>query len=527
MPLRKNVRRATFPLQMRRLLLSLAAVLAVAAAPAQAAQSSNVKLLANIPEMAAAIAVNFIDDTMFVSTVAGVYAYDVSDPAQPSIIGALPMFIWENEDVDVDRKRKLLFVSRDPRGFTSPAAPGETFPYGAVHVIDVSVPHLMTQVAFFTVPAGHTTTCVQDCKVLWTAGPYANAVTQPDFVGRPVYGTDITDPANPKPCPAPIDTERNDGVTDYAHDVQVDEQGVAWVSGAGGVRGYWTSGTHRNTLTGNVEEATGCKPIPYAGSGTPESATSSRFMHNAWRDWAPDAPSLEPAAAVAPAKAAPKPKKKATKKKAKSKRRCTRRKVRGKTRRVCRKAKKRKPARRRAAEAPLTRNDVLFATEENIVSDCETSGRFVAYDLRNTYAGEGFKDIKATKHRMRVLDTWTPGGQEGATACDSSHYFTSRGDGITANAFYGQGVRFLDTSNPKDIRQVGYFLGDGANTWAAYWRTKDIVFVADFGRGIDVLQFTGGTASRTVRAPIAATTRQELRFSADVFGGLCPLRPSR
>ncbi len=340
-----------------------------------------------------------------------------------------------------------------------------------------------------------------------------------------MYGTDITDPADPKPCPAPIDTERNDGVTDYAHDVQVDAQGVAWVSGAGGVRGYWTTGTHRNPLTGNVEQATGCKPIPYAGSGTPDSATSSRFMHNAWRDWAPDAPSLEPpAAAVAPVKVKPKAKKK---KKAKSKRRCTRKKVRGKTRRVCRKAKKRKPPRRRAAEAPLTRNDVLFATEENIVSDCKTSGRFVAYDLRNSYAAEGFKDIRATKHRMRVLDTWTPEGQEGATACDSSHYFTSRGDGITANAFYGQGVRFLDTSKPKDIRQVGYFLGDGANTWAAYWRGKDIVFVADFGRGIDVLQFTGGTTSRTVRAPVTATTRRELRFSGDVFGGLCPLPVSR
>ena len=28
----------------------------------------------------------------------------------------------------------------------------------------------------------------------------------------------------------------NDGVTDYVHDVQVDSRGVAWVSGAGGVR---------------------------------------------------------------------------------------------------------------------------------------------------------------------------------------------------------------------------------------------------------------------------------------------------
>ncbi len=40
----------------------------------------------------------------------------------------------------------------------------------------------------------------------------------------------------------PVDLFRRDGVTAYSHDVQVDDAGIAWVSGDGGTRGYWTDG---------------------------------------------------------------------------------------------------------------------------------------------------------------------------------------------------------------------------------------------------------------------------------------------
>src|SRR5687767_14758558 len=107
---------------MRLALAAVAATLLLLAAPVRAAEmSSNVESVASLPELATAIAVNFIDDTMFVSTATGVFSYDVSDPAKPQRLGALPMYIWENEDMDVDAKRKRIFISRDPRGFTSPA----------------------------------------------------------------------------------------------------------------------------------------------------------------------------------------------------------------------------------------------------------------------------------------------------------------------------------------------------------------------------------------------------------------------
>jgi hypothetical protein len=409
---------------------------------------------------------------MFVSTVTGIYSYDVSDPASPKQLGSLPMYIYENEDVDVDPVRKRLFISRDPRGFTSPAVPGDTFPYGQVQIIDVSDPAALKEVKSFLVPAGHTTTCVNACDTIWTAGPYANAQTNPGLVGRPIYATDVRDPANPVPCPEPIDADHDDGKSGYVHDVQVDAQGVAWVSGQGGLRGYWTSGRHRNPVSGKVETATGCKPVPYAGAGTPESATPSRFMHNSWRDYKPLS---------------------------------------------------RKKARKLRKKGKVPRNDVLLGTEENVVTDCATAGRFATYDMAATKKGQGFKPDSAATARLKPLDTWTPEKEKGSTGCASSHYFSSRGDGLTANAFYTQGVRFLDTSDPRHIRQVGYFVNSDSDTWAAYWH-KGYVFVTDFQRGVDILRFEGSPRrARTVRAPAVLSTAPKLAFDRDVYGGLCPL----
>jgi hypothetical protein len=426
-----------------------------AAAPPPGAISQGVELVANVPEMTTAISVNFIGDTMFVSAMTGIYAYSISDPASPQLLGALPMYIWENEDVDVDPERGLLFVSRDPRGFTTQATPG-VFPYGAIHVIDVSLPHAMVQLSVTPVPAGHTTTCVEDCRWTWTGGP-ANAVGGPaDWKGRPIYGTDMSDPRNPVACPTPIDLGRNDGVTDYAHDVQVDPRGIAWVSGRGGVRGYWTSGKHRDPVDGKVKVATGCAPVPYAGGGT-ELGKTSGLMHNSWRN-----PSL---------------------------------KVDGR------------------------KGDVLMVTEENLASSCEQSGRFATYDLRGSYTGAGFKPSTVKTHRLRELDTWTPEEAEGATGCESAHYFTDRGDGLVAIAFYGQGTRFLDVRNPRDVKQVGFYRPDDASTWAAYWRPGGYVVVADNQRGIDILKI-GKLANREVSAP-ARRVPAPLNLPSATLGWMC------
>ena len=469
----------------------LLAALALPGSALGAESSANVERLANIPELRAAISINFIGDTMFVSTVHGLYSYDISKPASPRLLGTFNIPTWENEDVDVDPARKRVFISRDPRNFTTPAAPG-AFPVGAVSVVDVSDPANMRQTGFFTLPAGHTSTCVNRCDFLWTAGPIPGVDQPSTWKGRPVFATDVRDPANPVPCPDPIDTGRNDGVTDYAHDVQVDSAGVAWVSGAGGVRGYWTEGRHRNPLSGRVEDASACKPVPYGGSGTPDSATPSRFMHNSLRTPGPARPACARHSGTRAAR-----------------RKCARR------------HDKWRRAQAAGLPAGLTHDRVLYGTEENVTSECETSGRFTTYDLEGTFNGEGFRDTDKTHHRMKVLDTWTPQDQEGASGCASAHYFTSRGDGIFANAFYEQGVRFLDVSNPRDIRQIGWYRPEDSNTWAAYWH-DGLVYVADLQRGVDVLRFGGRAMGRTP-APLGGRVHFT-KMGAD-FGYMCPAKP--
>ncbi|HVF06141.1 MAG TPA: hypothetical protein VNA20_14965 [Frankiaceae bacterium] len=429
------------------------------AAPPPGAISANVEYVTNLPELKTAISLNFIGDTMFVSTQTGLFSYDVKDPRAPKLLGALPQEIWENEDVDVDPKRKLVFISRDPRPAPGLVAP--LLPKGSITVVDVADPRAMVVKNVFPIDASHTTTCVNGCQWLWSGGPAAFALPVPPheagWKGRPIFGTDLRDPLLPKPCPRPIDLKRNDGVTDYAHDVQVDSRGIAWVSGFGGTRGYWTTGRHKNPLNGKVETADGCNPIPYGGGGT-TIGRDGALMHNALRN---------PRYAV-----------------------------------------------------DGRRGDVLIGTEERLSSSCEQSGKAATFDLRGTYTGAGWK---VTKHRMKTLDTWTPEGAEGADGCASAHYVADRGDGVLAWAFYGQGTRFLDVSNPRRIRQVGYFRPDDASTWAAYFH-KGYVFVADNARGVDVVRFKGSAKSPTLAAPARRTPSPlALRFApSNALGWLCP-----
>ena len=60
---------------------------------------------------------------------------------------------------------------------------------------------------------------------------------------------------------------RRDGRTAYSHDVQVDAMGIAWVSGLGGMRGYWTDGIHWDPVQKKIRRATPLDPVPYGGGG--------------------------------------------------------------------------------------------------------------------------------------------------------------------------------------------------------------------------------------------------------------------
>ncbi len=157
---------------------------------------------------------------------------------------------------------------------------------------------------------GHTSSCIQDCRYIWTGGPARRGeqrrrrsctraqVARPDprpasatrtrlsrssaTAGRSGSPTCATR-HEPKVSDQPVDLWRNDGYTDYSHDVDEDDQGIAWVSGRGGVRGYATSGRHRDPYQNRVRRATPFDPVLVAGGGVAGTAQPVMLMHNSGR----------------------------------------------------------------------------------------------------------------------------------------------------------------------------------------------------------------------------------------------------
>ena len=412
---------------------------------------------------------------------------------------------WQNEDMDVDRDRKLALLSRDPRAYAGSTTrePGEADPNGAtniagVYVIDAKDPKHLRILIFEQLPTGHTTTCINDCKWLWTGGPAATTKQQgaPQnwTFGRPIIVTDLSNPRDPRGYPLdPVDLFRRDGMTAYSHDVQVDDAGVAWVSGDGGTRGYWTEGKHWDPLEHTKRRATPLDPIPYAGGGLPASVvadTTGGFEHNAWRPVGKNAP---------------------------------------------------------WGDKRYRKGELLLATEEDFgpaEEACANRGKFSIASLDGSYDGEAWKSTPANPFRLEVVGSWAPAGQEGsrpvggpydpnANFC-SAHYFDVDGPVVTY-AWYGEGTRFLDISDPEDPRQFAYWRPDDGIVWASYLH-RGYVYTADRNRGVDVLRFKAGAkttrkSGRNVVAP--RWSKRHARFMAQMAsqfrvdpgtGGLCYLQ---
>ena len=212
---------------MRLVLVVLAGLFTlILAAPAGAApQSDNVRLLGKLPDSAGAIGARFSPDgeTMYVTSATGLQIYDVAVPAVPRKLSQLALPHFENEDVDVGRD--TVVISNDP-SFSG---------VGAIYLIDVADPRAprIRSVLPTNLPAigqensdnGHIANCIAGCDYLYTTGTSE---------GLTVY--DIRD----------LDAPRKAGVValpgnGFTHDVEVDDTGIAWVTGEDGTFGYDTT----------------------------------------------------------------------------------------------------------------------------------------------------------------------------------------------------------------------------------------------------------------------------------------------
>ena len=402
---------------------------------------------------------------MFLSTLGGLYVYDVTNAASPTPVSALALPHFQNEDVSLGGNRLLISTDGGAGG-------------GFLFVIDISDPTApKPQHAIKMEPAGegHTASCIDSaCRWVWVAGdqvtPGINVfdLEKPAQVDAGAVKLD-NDPGLwtfgffPIPASeASVGTIGRDRYREFGwstHDVHVDQAGVAWVAGGDGTIGFDVSNygaEGSDPLAPPVVARTGDAAIndgdafdgPAFGNMEgfdPENAkdTVNDFVHhNALR---PDG---------------------------------------GDT-------------------VLITEEDLYNRRVSNLPGGCEVQGSFQTWGVE----GGDLKPLDSwvTEFNEALGDTDTDpwGGDIVPTmGLCSAHYFDER-DGLVAVAWYEQGVRLLDVEDPSNIEQVGYWIPAGGATWSTYWAptAKDILYVVDNKRGVDVVRVKRG-AKPPVEAPI-------------------------
>jgi len=188
-------------------------------------------------------------DVLVTTGTYGFRTYDVRDAAHPNVLDTLqpPEVLgkngyWQDEDMEIDTRRKLIIGALDPRhdDVDQTSFPGigqlssknrKPECRSGFYVISYKDPRHLRQVGHFNeVPAGHTTSCIDNCRYVWTGGP-----------------------------------------------ARRDRNGFAWVSGRGGLLGYATKGRWRDPKTDRVRRAHPWNPVLVArGPATRAAASSPR-----------------------------------------------------------------------------------------------------------------------------------------------------------------------------------------------------------------------------------------------------------
>lgn len=401
------------------------------AAAGGAVSSANVTFVANIPDVVA-IGSKVVGNTLYVNTAQGVRIYDVS-LGLPVPMGAIDIPHFQNEDIDTNGK--ILLVASDHfLGVNN-----------SLYVFDVSNGHVPVLLgALRNLTMAHTATCIQDCKYAWLGGG-----------GGRIGVVDLRNPSA-------ITYMGSFPSFGSIHDVQVDAQGIAWVSSSAGLFGY-------------KQSAYALRPTLVAyGVGWHNKFT----IHNSLRPYA------------------------------KSWKRAT------------------------TYGSAIQPGELTLVTEENWLapletgqggnSACRDDGRFqtgayrqytwepygTVYTLDTFNVGQGTQgDLTGSRHGPPML------------TC-SSHYFGYK-DYVAAVAWYEQGVRFLDVKDPRNIRQIGYWLPVRGAAWSAQF-VKDYVYVFDAVRGMDILRFTR-SGSTSVMAPFLNPPLPGLSTPDQRFGYACRL----
>ncbi|MDQ3941286.1 MAG: hypothetical protein M3238_08050 [Actinomycetota bacterium] len=120
----------------------------------------------------------------------------------------------------------------------------------------------------------------------------------------------------------------------------------------------------------------------------------------------------------------------------------------------------------------------------------ENDGAFMTWDTRNWRKTGRFQMVDEYRVKNGL---YTDGDSPANLFC--MHWFDEHprydDGGLVAVAWYEHGTRLLEVTNTGKIKPAGYFIPFGGSTSAAYWVTNEIIYTADYNRGIDIIRVKG------------------------------------
>ena len=136
-----------------------------------------------------------------------------------------------------------------------------------------------------------------------------------------------------------------------------------------------------------------------------------------------------------------------------------------------------------------------------------------SYGFRNAGSMGRWFSIPAARRRTLQLAVWRRHAD---------------GEGSTLGAaWYGQGLRLLDISDARDVRQVGYYRVTGttpsegenpsSNSWDLAFtqkRRREYAYLFDMSRGVEVLRIRGSTARSARMKSVTAPSVKADRFAS-------------
>jgi hypothetical protein len=498
---------------MRRRLISLTAaiMLAMGLGPAGAVVSvpvlmtDNVELVGFVPDVSI-VAATFDPEqpVMYTTTLSGFRTWDISNPERPTPLGNLAFPHFSNENIKLGAREdgtRLVLAGFDLVGYQPDAGTTNTRGTNRFVVIDVSDPAAPVVAASVnTNTRTHTMGCANtECTHAYTAGSGGKF---------DIYDlTDITAPEHVQT----YETNQMLGNRTFGggigHDWDLDDAGVAWLVGSGGIVAF------------DVSDPANPRVMNSSDHRSTDEALNRYVSHNSQRPNAAAFDSRAPEEIIASDP-------------------------------WDFEIEQRDPADLRAGE-------VLFVTEEDLSSDprCTNRGGFQAWHVQELDAERYATDINPGDERdagtIAPIGKWTTEAAEvddPVAAADvgafcSAHYFDVHDSGIVAHAWYQQGLRFLDARDPSDIVQIGYFITGAQEIFGAKWVPEydeegrqtgaktNLVYTEDPSRGIDILRVdlpSDGEDAERVVAPIlpqwaAKSIELAQRGSTPGFGQACLL----